>query len=115
MTTPHPHRAAAVQLVKQQLQLRTLRSPSRSPDMNLIEHVWSHVKKKIESQPPQNLTELREAMVNCWRQLPQDYLCRLVLGMPRRVNSLLLARGIIPGIDVSFAVQYLFSFVTRRN
>ena len=58
MTTPHPHRAAAVKLVKQQLQLRTLRWPSRSPDMNPNEHVWSHVK---------NLTELREAMVNCWR------------------------------------------------
>lgn len=89
-----PHRAAAVQLRKQQLQLRTLRWPSRSPDMNPIEHVWSYMKRRIhQQQPPQNLQQLRQVMMDCWREIPQDYVRRLVLGMPRRINDLLLARG----------------------
>ena len=89
-----PHRAAAVQQYKQQLQLRTLRWPSRSPDMNPIEHVWSYIKRNIQLQgPPQNLQQLRQAMIDCWGQIPRDYIRRLILGMPRRVSSLLLARG----------------------
>ena len=90
-----PHRAAAVQHLKQQLGLRTLSWPSRSPDMNPIEHVWSYVKRSIQlrNPPPQNLPQLRQAMVYCWNQIPQDYLHRLILSMPRRVTSLILAHG----------------------
>ena len=90
-----PHRAAVVDQWKQHAQLRTLRWPSKSPDMNPIEHVWSHMKRKIRQQspPPQNLEQLRQEMKNCWDDIPRDYLKRLVLSMPKRVNSLLVSRG----------------------
>ena len=37
------HRSAVVAEKKQELCLRTLRWPSRSPDMNPIEHMWSFI------------------------------------------------------------------------
>ena len=88
------HRAAAVQQLKEQMEIRTLRWPSRSPDMNPIEHVWSALKRSITvNHQPQNIAQLREALVETWRQLPQHLLQRLILGMPRRISALLLARG----------------------
>lgn len=90
-----PHRAASVLQLKEELGIRTLRWPSRSPDMNPIEHVWSYLKRKITmlDHQPQNITQLRQALTTCWNEMPQSYIRRLILGMPRRVSSLLLARG----------------------
>lgn len=89
-----PHRAAAVAHLKELLHLRTLRWPSRSPDMNPIEHVWDYLKRSIRrDNPPQNVAQLRESLSTAWQQLPQDFLRRLVLGMPRRVSALLHSRG----------------------
>jgi transposase len=88
------HRAAAVQLLKQQLGVRSLRWPSRSPDMNPIEHVWSFLKRAIQREnPPDSLRQLREALHNAWQQLPQRLLQQLILGMPRRITALIQARG----------------------
>jgi transposase len=89
-----PHRAGAVSQLKEQLHLRTLRWPSRSPDMNPIEHVWDFLKRSIvRENAPQNVAQLRQVITDAWQRLPQDYLRRLVLGMPRRVSALLAARG----------------------
>ena len=90
-----PYRAASVQQLKEQLGTRTLRWPSRSPDMNPIEHVWDLMKRKIHhhNQPPQNASELRQAIMDAWQELPQAVINRLVLSMSNRVASLLRARG----------------------
>ena len=45
-----PHRAAAVRPLKEHLGIRPLRWPSRSPDMNPIEHAWDLVKRTISSR-----------------------------------------------------------------
>ena len=91
-----PHRAASVQRLKEEVGIRTLRWPSRSPDMNPIEHIWDIMKRKMNNNnhPPQNVRELREAILEAWQQLPQAMLNRLVLGLPRRVTALLRARGL---------------------
>jgi transposase len=89
-----PHRAAVVQQLKQQLGVRSLRWPSRSPDMNVIEHVWSYLKRTLQREnPPENLRQLQESLQVAWEQLPQQLLQRLILGMPRRITALLQARG----------------------
>ena len=96
------HRAAVVTQNKEHLGIRTLRWPSRSPDMNPIEHVWDHLKRQAQQRdpPPQTLRELQETVVAVWQQIPQDFLRRLVLGMPRRISALLHARGVILGINL---------------
>lgn len=90
-----PHRAHIVTELKRDIGLRTLRWPSRSPDMNPIEHVWSYMKLMINRQtnPPTNLQHLRTLMNDIWLQMPQDLLRRLVLTLPKRVHALLLSRG----------------------
>lgn len=89
------HRAAVVMQLKDNLGIRTLRWPSRSPDMNPIEHVWDYLKRQVQQRepPPQTLRELEDTVVAVWQQIPQDFFRRLVLRMPRRISDLLNARG----------------------
>jgi transposase len=45
-----------------------------SPDMNLIEHVWDFIGRKINQRNPkcQNIDELRTAILQEWQQFPQE-------------------------------------------
>ena len=63
--------------------------------MNPIEHVWDYLKRQVQQRDPlsQTLRELQETVVAIWQQIPQDFLRRLVLGMPRRIGALLTVRG----------------------
>jgi hypothetical protein len=53
--------------------------------MNLIEHVWDFIGRKINQRNPkcQNIDELRTAILQEWQQFPQEWLRRLVLAKMR--------------------------------
>ena len=43
--------------------------------------------------PPQNLDELRQALLDKWAQIPVQRLQRLLASMPRRLAVTIAARG----------------------
>lgn len=69
--------------------------PAMSPDLNAIEHVWDLLDRRIRKRPaaPQTLRGLAEALVEEWRNLPQDMLRRLIRSMPRRCQAVIAANG----------------------
>ena len=90
-----PHRARIVNDCLRENNIRRMEWPSRSPDLNLIEHVWSRLKlelKKRENQP-QNLQELELMIQGEWNGLPQNFLRQLFLSMPSRCREVILKRG----------------------
>nr|KAF6360073.1 hypothetical protein mMyoMyo1_011031 [Myotis myotis] len=72
-----------------------LRWPPQSPDLNPIEHLWDKVKKAIRQLVPQpsNLTELDSAIHQAWCQIPRITFQHLVESMPRRIATVLKAKG----------------------
>ena len=88
-----PHRAGPVRDYKEQVGIRNLPWPSRSPDMNPIEHVWDYMKRRVAARDPKSLIDLRQCLFQVWDEVQDVYLRDLVLKMPRRINSLLLAHG----------------------
>jgi hypothetical protein len=66
-----------------------------SPDMNLIEHVWDLIGRKINQLNPkcQNIDELRTVILQEWQQFPQERFRRLVRSMTRCVTELHNKRG----------------------
>ena len=60
-----PHRARIVRDFIEAQSIETFPWPSRSPDINLIEHVWDFIGRKINQRQPkcQNLNELRVALI----------------------------------------------------
>ena len=69
--------------------------PAMSPDMNPIEHLWSEISRELNKldNPPTNVAELTQAVVDCWRAIPDQKLTNLVSSMPQHVRALYNARG----------------------
>ncbi|KAG0728835.1 Transposable element Tcb1 transposase [Chionoecetes opilio] len=44
--------------------INVLEWPGNSPDLNLIENAWSHMKKKVQASRPSNIKDLQEALKN---------------------------------------------------
>ena len=90
-----PHRARVVLDFLQQGNVTKMEQPPRSPDCNPIEHLWDELGQAISSMdnPPQNLDELRQALLDKWAQIPVQRPQRLVASMPRRLAAIIAARG----------------------
>ena len=69
--------------------------PPNSPDMNIIEHAWDHLDRRVRTRTPlpRNVGELWEALVEEWGHIDQDFIMTLFESMPRRVQALLEAKG----------------------
>ena len=89
-----PHRARVLDFL-QQGNITKMEQPPRSPDCNPIEHLWDELGRAISSMdnPPQNLDELRQALLDKWAQIPVQRLQRLVASMPRQLAAIIAARS----------------------
>ena len=63
--------------------------PSKSPDLNPIEHLWDELDRRVhQCQPqPQTLQALQQAIQYEWQIIPQERIHRLIGSMSRRVNG----------------------------
>ena len=89
------HRARGVQLVLQQNGIQRMDWPARSQDMNLIEHLWDLLDHQVRNcqQPPQTVAQLRQALVEEWRRIPQAVVTNLIRSMRRRCTEVLNNNG----------------------
>ena len=102
-----PHTAVKTQnwlnhIVKQ-YNLTIMQWPPNSPDMNLIEQLWAHIKHELYRRFPDtaNLkgsvqfikSALRQRLHVIWWEIGADLLNSLVDSMPQRVEVLARARG----------------------
>ena len=69
--------------------------PAQSPDLNPIEHLWTHLKKKLSQyeEPPNGMLELWECVQKEWDAIEPEVCQNLIESMPRRIKALLRARG----------------------
>ena len=60
--------------------------PSRSPDLNLIEHILDELGCRVRQQvkPLQTLGDLEGTLVEQWRRLPQAVFTSVLRSMRRR-------------------------------
>jgi transposase len=76
--------------------------PAYSPDLNPIEHLWWHLKRRMYKFYPQysNYYTAQEhwdgfcrALKECWRAIPGRLIRALILSMPRRMAACRAANG----------------------
>jgi transposase len=72
-----------------------LRWPAISPDLNPIEHVWSHLKRRLGEyeNPPAGILELWERIQVEWEKIDAEVCQNLIESMPRRIQAVLRAKG----------------------
>lgn len=88
-----PHTANATRNFLAQQQLNVMNWPSRSPDMNPIEHAWDELGRRARLRNIQNANHLEQALVAEWNAIPQHFFQRLCNSMRSRCQACVVARG----------------------
>ena len=90
-----PHRAMVVNQYLERETIVRMDWPSRSPDLNPIEHAWDLLQRAISSRIRlfNRRNELVLALNEEWQRIPQISLRRLIRSMPRRCRADVQARG----------------------
>ena len=67
--------------------------PAQSPDLNPIEHLWQHLKVKLQQYdtPPKGVHELWERVQRSG--IPPETCQKLIESMPRRIQTVLEVKG----------------------
>jgi len=75
--------------------IKVLDWPPNSPDLNLIENVWSYTKKELDrqSEAAEDLDRLWERVEAIWRGIPPEYLHNLYESMPDRLEMVIQNKG----------------------
>lgn len=88
------HRSSEVEVFHRNRNTRRIKWPSRSPDLNPIEHVWDLVKRKISKRGQiESLIHLELIVKEEWAAVPQETIDGLILSMPRRIRNVILCSG----------------------
>ena len=114
-----PHIARISMAVLRQSAMEVLPWPSLSPDLNPIEHVWDYIRRHLNEMDPrvQSMDELREAIYEVWRYMPQQYVRRLIHSMRRRVAAV-FRQMVAPHITDCYSViivKFLFVYLSLRD
>jgi transposase len=96
----HTSRAAQAWLTSKHI--TPIQWPPYSPDLNPIEHLWWHLKKRMHKFYPQynnySVAEEEwegfcEALKECWRRIPSSLIKHLIMSMPQRMAACRKAHG----------------------
>lgn len=90
-----PHTARVTQAFLQQQNIDVVPWPSKSPDLNPIEHIWDELNRRVRNreQKPQNLVQLRQALQDEWNNMPQAVISRVAMSMRHRLQAVINAQG----------------------
>lgn len=87
------HKSAVVTRWLQSNEVRVLKWPAQSPDLNPIENLWQEVKRRLKTEKPRNFNELYQKVTQHWQSIPQDRILALINSMPRRCSAVISAKG----------------------
>lgn len=90
-----PHTAQIVRDYFLEVGINCMNWPSRSPDLNPIEHVWDELGRRVRARDPApaTLRDLKQALVEEWDNIPQERIKNLINSMPNRLEAVRRARG----------------------
>ena len=89
-----PHRAHLVDQYLDNESIERMEWPSRSPDLNPIEHVWDMIGRAVYARvnPRRTLAELGQALQE-YDRIPQQKIRNLICSMRRSCRVVIDARG----------------------
>ena len=69
--------------------------PAQFPDLNPIEHLWTHLKRKLagHEKPAKGILELWERTEAKWNNIEKEVCQNLIESMPSRIEAVIRAKG----------------------
>lgn len=68
-------------------------TPPQSPDLNVIEHLWQELEKRVRKRTITNKTQLKVALQEEWGNITANVTQNLVKSMPRRLEQVRANKG----------------------
>lgn len=87
------HTSAYVSKFLKKKQVRVIKWPSQSPDLNPIEHLWEELDRRIRQREMSNRNQLLQCLEEEWKKIPLNRLNALVNSMPSRCAAVIKANG----------------------
>ena len=87
------HRSGPTRAFLAQKNIEVAPHCAQSPDMNPIEHMWGHLKKRVDERAPKSLKHLKTILKEEYEKLPDTLLQNLCLSYPRRIRACYEAKG----------------------
>ncbi len=67
--------------------------PSQSPDLNLIEHEFHQLTRRLKAETPQNKQQLELATLKAGKSISKDKTKSLMMPMGRRLTAVIVRKG----------------------
>jgi len=90
---PNVHKTDYVLGIKKSLALRSLELPPNSPDLNILENVWSLWKDKVSKRHPRTLNQLREVGLQEWQNITANEIRVYISSMSSRIQAVICNNG----------------------
>lgn len=87
------HTSKQTQEKLQQLNVKVLKWPAKSPDLNPIEHLWSIIDNKLKSRRMCSVKELTDGLSTEWLSIGSQLCEKLIFSMPQRIRKCIAAKG----------------------
>lgn len=68
-------------------------TPAQSPDLNVIEHLWEELARRVYKQKFNSLNQLKEALIEAWNSIEPEVCQNLVKSIPNRLQAVLDSKG----------------------
>lgn len=73
--------------------IQVLAWPSSSPDLNVIETLWHHMKRALRNSPQRTIPALKAKIQEIWNSFTPEYCKSLVETMSKRIKAVIAAKG----------------------
>ncbi|KAI4891778.1 hypothetical protein NFI96_017335 [Prochilodus magdalenae] len=84
------HCSKSTNAFMQRNKYNVLEWPSQSPDLNIIENLWCHLKRAVHARKPSNLNELEMFCKEEWSKIPSATIQTLIRSYRKRLEAPLL-------------------------
>ncbi|GFX39107.1 transposable element Tcb1 transposase [Trichonephila clavipes] len=68
-------------------------TPPQSPDLNVIENLWSHLERAVQKHQITSKEQLKSVLQEDWLNIAPETTRHLVESMPRRLEAVISAKG----------------------
>ena len=78
--------------------IKVMEWPRQSPDLKLIENLWTELKLRVAKRPPRNLKDLERICKEEWTKIPPKICANLLKNYNKRLTSVLANKVSPPSI-----------------
>ncbi len=87
------HPASSVKGFTRAKKWKVLDCPNQSPDLNVIEHEFHQLKRRVKAETPQNKQQLELAALKAGKSISKDETKSLMMSMCHRLTAVIVHKG----------------------